>query len=135
MEKFILKKDVKVWGIPVKNFPEGIGEAFDQLVQLLPGGFDRSFYGISQMSGDGKCIYMAAAEEVFEGEGSKYNCESYIIESGEYFSLTVNDWRKQTDSIKDAFHKLMMSSRVNKTKPCVEWYKNDEVMMCMVKVA
>jgi hypothetical protein len=31
------------------------------------------------------------------------------------------------------FHEIMRDGRVDKTKPCVEWYKNDDEMMCMIK--
>ena len=47
MEKYTVENDIPVFGLQVKTFPSGIGETFDQLVRLLPGGFDRSFYGIS----------------------------------------------------------------------------------------
>jgi hypothetical protein len=53
---------------------------------------------------------------------------------GEYLMETVYDWYKKTDSLKDVFHILMQHSRVDKTKPCVEWYKNNDEMMCMVKL-
>ncbi len=74
MEKLTIENDLKVFGVQVKTFPLGIGEAFDKLVKMLPGGFDRSFYGISYMEGD-KMIYYAAAEENMPGEAEKYSCE------------------------------------------------------------
>ena len=40
---------------------------------------------------------------------------------------------KKTDSIKDVFGEMMKDSRVDKTKWAVEWYKNDDEMMCMLK--
>ena len=42
MEKYFLKDDLKVFGRQVKKFPQGMEEAFDALVKMLPGGFDRS---------------------------------------------------------------------------------------------
>ncbi|MEP6512402.1 MAG: hypothetical protein ABJA79_00940 [Parafilimonas sp.] len=49
IEKYNLKDDIKVFGVEVKNFPEGIGEAFDKLVNMLAEGLERSFYGISEI--------------------------------------------------------------------------------------
>ena len=132
MEKYILPDDVKVFGIQVKSFPDGIGEAFDSLVKILPGGFNRSYYGISYMK-DGAMVYIAAAEEKDKGEAQKYNCERYTVEKGEYLTETLKDWRKKTDCIGDMFHRMMRDSHVDKTKPCVEWYKNDDEMLCMVR--
>jgi hypothetical protein len=63
MEKYLIESDLTVFGVQVKTFPLGIGEAFDQLIQLLPGGFDRSFYGISFLSKAGTMVYIAAATE------------------------------------------------------------------------
>ena len=51
METIHLEQEVKVFGVQVKTFPMGIGEAFDQLIKMLPGGFSRSFYG-QQWSND-----------------------------------------------------------------------------------
>ena len=133
MEKYTFQNDLKVFGVQVKTFPNGIGEAFDGLVKMLPGGFDRSYYGISYMSNDGAMVYIAAAIEKQEGEAEKYNCERYIIEKGEYLAITVNDWRSKTDCIKDVFHEIIKDNRIDKTRPAIEWYKDEKEMICMVK--
>jgi hypothetical protein len=133
MEKYNLKKELKVFGLQVKTFPLGIKEAFGNLMKLLPDGSNRPYYGVSYMKEDGSIIYNAAAEEKYEGEAEKYNLERYIIEGGEYLTETINDWQAKTDSIKDVFHEMMQDNRVDKKKPVVEWYKTDEEMMCMVK--
>lgn len=132
MEKYILPDDLRVFGVQVKTFPNGISEAFDSLVKMLSGRFDRSFYGISYVENDAM-VYIAAAVEKYKGEAEKYNCKGYTIEKGEYLTETVNEWRKKTDRIGDVFHDMMRDARVDKTKPAVEWYKNDEEMLCMVR--
>ncbi|MBA2423108.1 MAG: transcriptional regulator [Chitinophagales bacterium] len=133
MEKFILEKDLKVFGVEVENFPEGIGDAFDKLVNMISGEVDRSYFGIS-ITTDKGFSYKAVAEEKYDGETENYNCDRYIIEKGEYLSVTLNDWRKKTDSIKDIFHEMFHNAVIDKTKPCVEWYKNDDEMLCMVRI-
>jgi predicted transcriptional regulator YdeE len=132
MELYYLKEDVKVFGVQVKTFPDGIGEAFDALVKMIPGGFNRSYYGISYMEGN-DIIYKAMAEEVIDGEAEKYNYERFTIKKGEYLAVTVMDWLQKTGSIKDVFHDMMQDSRADNSSPCVEWYKNDNEMICMLK--
>ena len=78
-------------------------------------------------------VYIAAALEKYEAEAEKYNCHRYTIEKGEYLTVTVYDWHNKTGSIKEVFCEIIRDSRVDKTKPAVEWYKNDHEMMCMVQ--
>ncbi|MEP6926724.1 MAG: hypothetical protein ABI834_03765 [Ginsengibacter sp.] len=134
MEIYNLPHELKVFGFQVKSFPVGIGEAFNELINKTGDSADsRSYYGISYMNKDGRMIYNVAALEKHEGEAEKYNCERFIIDKGEYVTITVNDWRKKTDCIKDVFHEIIQDSRVDRTKPAVEWYQNDHEMMCMVQ--
>ena len=133
MEKLTLKEGLKVFGFKVTIFPEGIGAVLEQLVNRIPEGLARSYYGISEMTKDGM-IYRATVEEKEEEEGAKYSCESYSIEKGEYLTITLTDWRQKTDSIKDIFHVLLQDNRVDKKKPAIEWYKNEHEMLCMLKI-
>ena len=133
MEKFNLKNDIKVFALHVTSFPKGIDEAFDELIKKTGDcAGNRNYYGISEFK-NGKMFYYATAEEINEGEAKKYGYESYTIKSGEYFSEPLKNWRTQTDCIKDIFSEMMQDNRVDKTTPAIEWYKNDEEMLCMVK--
>ena len=132
MEKYNLTNDVKLFGLQVKTFPSGVAEMFHELIKKT-GDESRAYYGISEFN-DGKMVYYATAEEKFEGEAEKYNCEKLKIEKGEYLASTIFGWRKKTDCIKDVFTELIKDPRVNKTKPAIEWYKDDNEMMCMVEL-
>ncbi len=134
MEKYNLINDVKVFGFKVNSFPAGIGVAFDELIKKTgdPAGA-RAYYGISEFK-EGKMIYYATAEEKTEGEAEKYNYEKLKIEKGEYLTSTLFDWRKKTECIKDVFYEIIQDNRVNKSKPAIEWYKNDNEMICLVKM-
>ena len=133
MEKQKFEKDLNVFGIEVKTFPNGIGDAFDELVKKTgDNAGERNYYGISEFK-NGKIIYYASAEEKREGEAEKYNYESLKIEKGEYLAEPLKNWRTKTDCIKDVFTEMMKSNDVDKMKPCIEWYKNDEEMLCMMK--
>lgn len=134
MEKLTLEKNLNVFGIEVTTFPAGIGEAFDELIkQTGDRAGKRNYYGVSSMSKDGKVIYKAVAEEKYEGEADKFNYEKEVIEGGNYLYKTLYHWTNKTGMIKDIFHEMMHDEHVDTMKPCVEWYKNDEEMLCMVK--
>ena len=132
MEIFHLKHDLKVFGFQVKTFPDGIGEAFDSLMKVVGEGFARSYYAIAYMSEEGP-VYRATVAEKYDGEGAKYNYDSYTIEKGEYLSLRVNDWQQKTDMIKDVFDVLLQQKRADHSYPCIEWYKDENEMLCLVK--
>ena len=133
MKTYVIKKNIEAFGFQVKSFPEGIGEAFDALIEMVPEGLNRSYYGISYMTPDNEAVYIAAVEEKNKGEAELNKCERYTIEAGKYFAETVKDWRQKTETIKDVFHKLMEGNDFDHSKPCVEWYKNDDEMLCMIK--
>jgi hypothetical protein len=136
METYELPRDVKVFGVQVKTFPLGIGETFEALMKQFPATDNRSYYGVSVCTADG-VIYNALAEEKYEGEAKKYGYETYTIPKGEYITEAISDWPQKTSGIKDVFAKIMKHERVNNVLPCVcvEWYKNMQEMLCMIKAA
>ena len=134
MDTYTLPQDIKVFGAIVKDFPEGIGEAFGAIMQKLPAAEKRSYYGLSTMDTEGKVLYCATAEEKSPGEAEKYGYKGYTIQNGRYLCVTVHDWRTKTGTIKDVFHDMMLDKRASNTRPCVEWYKNDDEMICMIQM-
>ena len=132
MDLYTLHNDVKVFGSKVNTFPVGIKEAFDELVKVLPPEDKRFYYGISECTKEG-IVYIAATAETFEGEGAKYGFENFTIQQGEYLAVTVFDWLAKTHCIKDVFEEMFKDVRADRSKPCIEIYKNDDEMVCMVK--
>lgn len=134
METFNLINDVKVFGLQVQTFPSGIDEAFNELIKKTGDcAGARAYYGISEFK-DGKMRYYAMAGEKYTGEAEKYNYEKLAIEKGEYLTSSIQEWRKKTECIKDVFYEIIQDPRVNKTKPAIEWYKDDNEMICLVKM-
>jgi predicted transcriptional regulator YdeE len=133
MELYQQAEDINVIGIHVTTFPNGIKEAFGSLMKTL--GNDRAYYGISWMDENNNVQYYAMAKEVFPDEGKQYNYELLTIEKGEYQSETLHNWMSKTDSIKDIFHNLMANNKPSNCHPCIEWYKSDEEMLCMIKTS
>jgi len=132
METYSLQNDLKVFGLQVKTFPQGIGETFNSLTKTLPKAFTRSYYGISEMTGEGM-IYLATSTELYEGEADNYHFHRYIVPKGKYLATIVKDWRNKIPTLKTVFNQMMQDDRVDKQKPCIEWYKDEDEMWCMVK--
>lgn len=133
MDILQLDNKINVMGRQVKSFPSGIKEAFDSLASLIENSTNRSWFGISYFDENNTIIYHAAAEETETGEAEKYGLQRYTIENGVWLTEAVNGWKNKTGSIKDVFHQMMQDERADLTKPCIEWYKTDEAMLCMVK--
>jgi hypothetical protein len=132
MEVFKLEKDINVFCVRAKSFPNGIGKSFGVLISLLPTIEGRTFYGISFQDKNGSMIYYAAVQETFTGEGLLYNCESFTINKGEYLTELLKGWKKDVNSIGLTFQKLA-HIRTDTVFPCVEWYQDDNVL-CMVRI-
>src|SRR5258706_14815205 len=134
METYNIQHDIRVFGRQLMTFPLGIREAFDELINAVPEGLNRSYYGLSHPDTGGNVIYYTAVEEYAVGEGKKSGYDYYTIKKGEYLPVTIKDWHSKTDCIKDVFHEMMQDKRFDNITPCVEWYKSDEEMVCMLKM-
>lgn len=132
METYTLPHNLKVFGEQVCSFPLGIGETFEKLMKML-GGFNRSYYGISYMDPEGKIVYYAAAQELYEEEAEKYNCRRLVIEKGDYLCQPVEEWQQKTTIIKTVFETMIKTGCPAKDTPAIEWYKNERLMYCMIK--
>jgi hypothetical protein len=133
MEIHHIPHNITVFGSEVKTFPNGIGEAFDALIKLFPKNDQRPYYGISWCIGN-NITYIAAAEQKKDGEAEKYGYHKYIVEKGDYLSISVHDWKNKTDCIKDVFTEILKDKIADDTTPAIEFYKNDTEMLCMVAV-
>jgi hypothetical protein len=131
MELITVANPIEVVGLNVETFPEGIGKTFEVLLNH----FDthRSYYGISYCK-NGVIHYMAAAEKKAGDNVHLAEARNYLIEKGKYLSEAVWDWRKNISDIKDVFHSLMQDVRVKSDSTCIEWYKDDKVMWCMIRI-
>ncbi len=132
MEIYNLKENIKVYCTTAKSFPNGVQEAFITLEKMLSKE-GRTFYGISHGSKDGGIIYKAAVSENFDGEAEKYGFETFTIKKGEYITETIIDWRKKMETFGPTFQKLLAHPQFDKITPCIEWYKSDKEVVCMVK--
>ena len=134
METYQLKQDIHVFYVTVKAFPMGIVEAFQTLEGLHPSICERSFYGIFHQEENGNIIYKAAVKEQYQGEGARYNCNTFTISKGIYLTEHIRDFMEHLDVIPNAFSKLSAEPLIDASFPCIEWYKSDTDVLCMVKL-
>ncbi len=134
METCHLPQDIIIFGNQVKTFPAGVQEAFGNLMKTLPDGDKRAYYGLSKMDENNNVLYWAAAAETFDGESKKHNGHQFILPKGVYLYETIKDWRSNIHCIKDVFFKMLQDEQADLTKYCIEWYKTDEEMVCMLQV-
>jgi len=134
METYNLEKDIKIFYVTAKSFPEGIQEAHDRLHAMVPFSKERKYFGISRPENN-IIIYRAGTEESYAGEAEKYKCDTLTIKEGNYVSAVVIDFRKDKTSISKTFDKLLKQSNLDPEGYCVEWYANDkEEVRCMIRL-
>lgn len=133
MEEYNLKEKVNLICVEAKSFPDGIEAAFDNLQSALPHCEKRTWYGISRPE-NGIIIYKAAVTELIEGEADATNFEPFTITEGTYLTVTLTDWMTDSQVIGTTFSKLLKDPRLDQNFPCIEWYKNQKDVICMIRI-
>ena len=118
MEIKILEQDIKVFYITANSFPQGIGEAIQKLHSLFPFSKERKIFGLSRPENNKGIVYRAAAQELFEGEAEKLNCETLIIPKGKYIAILVKEYSKDIMSIDKAFRQLLNQANLDPQGYC-----------------
>ena len=133
MKEYLLREDVKLFCVTAKSFPAGIQDAFITLEKDLSKE-GRTFYGISYGTSTGEIIYRASVSEKYDGEAQDFEFESYTISKGKYIYETVIDYMNNLNRIGETFRQLQSHPQLDKNGACIEWYKSDKEVMCMVKL-
>jgi predicted transcriptional regulator YdeE len=133
METIHINDDIKVLYSTAKSFPEGIMDAFNELQSKVPASKNRIYYGISRPE-NGHITYKAAVEELYNGEAEKLGFDKMVIKKGLYSCSTIKDFMKNTPEIGKAFQELLTSPNLDPNGYCVEWYLNDQDVICMVRL-
>lgn len=131
MKLYEQTEEVSLIGIHVTTFPNGIKEAFDDLMKVF--GNSQPYYGVSWMDTNNNVQYYAMTKERIPKDGKQYTYEHLILPKGYYETETVQDWLSKTHCIKDIFQSLMKNDTPSKNRPCIEWYQSDKEMVCMIK--
>jgi hypothetical protein len=134
MEKIRIEKDINVFYVTAKSFPEGIQEAHQKLHALIPFSNDRKYFGISRPEQGSGIIYRAAAEELEQGEAERFKLETLVLKKGDYMSITIKDYAKDIMSIDRAFKELLALPDLDPQGYCVEWYYHGNDVRCMIRL-
>lgn len=134
MEKFTIEEDIKVFCETAKSFPGGIIEAHKELHSIITSSAERRYFGISRPNTKGIIIYDAAAEEIYQGEAEELGCEKFMIQSGQYISLLIEDYVHDITAIANAFQLLITYPGIDPAGYCIEWYLNEKDVRCMVRL-
>ncbi len=134
MKTYEQKEDIKLFCVTARSFPEGIMEAFSTLESINSSICSRPFYGISYLDGAGQIVYKAAVPELFDGESELYGLESFMLKKGNYVTETLMDYMDRPEKIAVIFKKLLSNPLLDTRFPCIEWYRSDEELVCMVKI-
>lgn len=134
MEIFTLDNDIKVFCETAISFPDGILNAHKELQAIVPFSEERRYFGISRPDEKGVVVYMAATEEIYQGEAEELGCETFVIESGQYISLLIHDYIKDLQNIARAFQLLTAHPNIDPEGYCIEFYINKKDVRCMIKL-
>jgi hypothetical protein len=142
MEKAIIKNDIYVFYVTASSFPEGIEEAFNKLHAFLPASPPRNIFGLLRPENGGEIVYRAAAEKFRKGDAREWGCETLTIKSGNYISITVNEFKKDILAVGQAFEELLTLPNLDPNGFCVEVYDHDtegygtdqESVKCMIRL-
>ena len=134
IEEHTLNADIRTFYITADSFPAGITSAHEQLKALFADDTKRNFYGVSCSNEKREIIYLAATEELFEGEAEKYNCKTLTIKSGRYISVFQPDYEKNLQNVSAIFMQLLKDPRIDREGYCIEMYLEEKNMRCMVRL-
>ena len=135
MEPYKIESTIIVIIEKAEDFGKGIGEAFVRLAEKLEHkGEKRECYGIVTKEEDGM-NYFAAFTELYPGEASEKSLPSFTIASGDYQSIRLDEWNKNILHIGPTFDQILKSGKVDTSAPCIEFYKTEQELLCMVKAS
>lgn len=132
MENLTLNKEIQIVCIKATSFPDGIIAAYKKLEQVVDVK-GRTVYGISHGSDTG-IHYWACAEARSANEAAALGLESYTIKKGTYVSETLKDFIGNEHLIGGIFEKLLTHPQLDETGECIEWYKSENEVTCMVRI-
>jgi predicted transcriptional regulator YdeE len=133
IESYEIEEDITLIVEKAQNFGKGIGEAFVRLAEKLENkGESRDCYGLV-MKEENRMTYYAAFTELFIGEAKEKKLSTRVIEQGAYFSILINDWNQNLMHIGPTFDQLLRSELTDTAMPCIEFYRTEKELLCMVK--
>ena len=141
MEKYKLEEDIHLFCVKAKSFPAGIKPAHQQLASITKPLGKRNHFGVSYLYDD-EIVYMAGVDITGTEQRIPDGCETYTLRKGNYISIYIPDFEKDTSQIDKAFKILLADPGIDENGCCAEWYfpegsdgTNAKDVRCMVRLA
>jgi hypothetical protein len=134
IETILIENDFPVFFVTADSYPDGIFPAFKKLHALIPFSPTRKYISLSRPENGGKIIYRAGAAELEAGDLAHLNLEAIVVKKGKYISLTLQNYRNDLSTIGKTFQILTAQEHIDPLGYCVEWYKSEIEMLCLVKL-
>jgi hypothetical protein len=131
MKTIHLENDIMLFCITADAFPDSVPHAWYQLYKLLDGTTCCAIYGVSFKNEMGVLMYKASVEATLAGEAN--GCKMFQIPKGDYPTETIMDFPKQLHLISRTFQTLLAHPDRATDAVCVEGYKNNDDLVCMMK--
>jgi hypothetical protein len=133
MKEIQLPEDIKLLLVKAKSFPDAVVQAYQELERAIVQPAGRSFYGISRGSEDGGVLYWAGVRPLGDEERT-LGLEQFTVRRGTYVAETLSNWRGKEHILGETFRKLYSDPRVDPMGSCVEWYRDNGDVTCMVRI-
>lgn len=126
-------KDVQVYFVKAKNGIRGAKEAFDELESHLSTLKGRKFYGLIYGRPPQDEYYACVAMEP-EDELKPLPLEKMTVPGGLYAQERIMDWANNIPKFKEVFGQLRDQHEMDTGRPCVEYYRSMQEVLCRVPV-
>ena len=133
MKTRILEEPIELLCIRAKTFPEGIMEAFQEIKNRFGDQAGKECFGFT-MQGESGLIYWAAIRRSAVTLSEQEGLELLTIEPGTYATQSIDHWQSKIELIGQTFEKLFSNEEVDPKSPGIEWYQNENELVCMAKM-
>lgn len=133
IEAYGIEEDITLIVEKAEDFGKGIGDAFVRLAEKLENkGEVRDCYGLV-LKEETTMTYYAAFTELFIGEATEKKLPTQVIDHGTYLSILINEWSQNLMHIGPTFDQLLRSELADTAMPCIEFYRTEKELLCIVK--
>jgi effector-binding domain-containing protein len=116
------------------DFGQDIAQSYVRLAEKLGHKVSdkRDCYGLVLKVND-TMAYYGGFTQAIQNEAIDKSIETHIIPAGNYQSILIEDWNKKLLEIGPTFDQILKSGLVDMMSPCIEYYKSETELICMVK--
>lgn len=133
IESYTIYHDIHLMVEKAENFGKDIADAFVRLAEKLANnGQKRECYGIVLNDNSGMSYY-AGMTELYAGENKEKSIYLMTIPAGDYRAIKVENWNQNILHIGPTFDQILTSGQVEANAPCIEYYRTETELLCMIR--